>query len=287
MDIRQLLYFIEVAKQKSFTKAANTLHISQPALSKMVKSLEEELEIELIDRRSKHIELTDAGEIVFSQSQKVVHAFNDLHALLQDMTTLKKGKIKFGLPPLIGTVFFPKIIKGFQTLYPNVKIQLIEHGAKRVKQLVKEGELDFGIIMLPEEDNDFNIIPFATEELMLFVHTSHRLAAKEEVSILDVKDEPFILFTEDFTLHDRIIQECQNAGFQPNVSYESSQWDFISEMVEQDLGVTFFPKSITKKANPNTVKAIPIKDPIIPWNLGIILKKKNMFQMQLRRLLNI
>jgi len=273
MDIRQLSYFMEVAKLKSFTKASQSLHLSQPTLSKMVKSLEEELEVELLDRSARQIELTDAGEIVYEHAEKIFDILTDLTSHLYDMVNLKRGKIKIGLPPLIGIIFFPKIIKGFKELFPDITIELVEHGANKVKQMVEEGKLDFGVVMLPVDQELFNIIPFASEELMLFVHHSHHLAHKSEISINDIKEEPIILFSEDFTLHDRIIQECNHAGFLPKVSYESSQWDFISDMVAHNLGVTFFPQSIVRKINQDKVKAIPITDPKIPWSLGIILKK--------------
>jgi DNA-binding transcriptional LysR family regulator len=273
MDIRQLSYFMEVAKLKNFTKASQSLHLSQPALSKMIKGLEEELDVELLDRSSRQVELTDAGEIVFDQAEKIFALINDVSSRLYDMVNLKKGKIKIGLPPLIGIIYFPQIIKGFKELFPDVSIELFEHGANKVKQLVEEGEVDFGLVMLPVDHEVFDILPFTSEELMLFVHKAHPLASKFEVSINDVKEEPIILFSEDFTLHDRIIQECANAGFKPKVSYESSQWDFISDMVGNSLGVTFFPQSIARKINQDSIKAIPITTPKIPWSLAIILKK--------------
>lgn len=279
MDIRQLSYFMEVAKSKSFSKASQSLHLSQPTLSKMVKSLEEELEVELLDRSARHSELTDAGEIVFDHAEKIFDILTDLNSHLYDMINLKRGKIKIGLPPVIGVLFFQKIIKGFKELFPDITIELVEHGANKVKQMVEEGKLDFGVVMLPVDQELFNIIPLTSEELMLFVHHSHHLANKSEISINDIKEEPIILFSQDFTLHDRIIQECSYAGFSPKISYKSSQWDFISDMVEHNLGVTFFPQSIVRKINQDKIKAIPITTPKIPWSLGIILKKKNTFRM--------
>ncbi len=273
MDIRQLSYFVEVAIQKSFTKASHSLHLSQPTLSKMVKSLEEELNVELIDRSARQIELTDAGEIVLVQSQMILESLNDVSTHLYDLLNLKKGKIRIGIPPLIGVLFFPKIIKGFKELYPDIKINLIEHGANKVQQEVEDGLLDLGVVVLPVDHSKFEITPFIDEELTLFVHCSHPLATKQEIKVQDLQKEEFILFSEDFTLHDRIVQECIRAGFQPNVAYVSSQWDFISEMIGENLGISILPKSIAKKVNQETVKSVSLIDPAIPWQLGIIRKK--------------
>ncbi|MFP3471075.1 LysR substrate-binding domain-containing protein, partial [Micrococcus sp. SIMBA_144] len=96
---------------------------------------------------------------------------------------------------------------------------------------------------------------------------------KESVEMKELHDEDFILFSEDFALHDKIIDECRKAGFYPNIAYESSQWDFIGEMIGQNLGISIFPQSISKKVNQDVVKAIPTTNPTVPWNLGLITKK--------------
>ena len=204
MDIRHLTYFIEVAKQKSFTKASQVLCLSQPTLSKMVKNLEEALDVELLDRSTKKIVLTVAGEIVFEEGQKILNSFEDLSSLVNDMMNLKKGKLKIGVPPLIAVLYYPKIIRGFKELYPGITIQLIEKSADEVRQEVKDGTLDFGVALLPIE-GEFDVVPCIDEEMMLFVHHSHPLAAKEEVSLIELKDEPFVYFQENSKLRKLVI----------------------------------------------------------------------------------
>ncbi|WP_099355352.1 LysR family transcriptional regulator [Fredinandcohnia onubensis] len=272
MDTKQLYYFIEVAKQKSFTRAAQVLCLSQPTISKMVKNLEDELKMELIDRSAKRIELTVAGEIVFEEGKKILEKIDDLSSLLNDMMNLKKGKLKIGVPPLIGYLFFPKIIKGFRDLHPDISIQLVENGALKIKDAVKEGMLDLGVAPLPVDEDEFDVIPIVEEEMMLFVHASHPLATREKVSLVDIKDESVVHFQDDSTLYQQVLQECLKAGFRPNVTYQSTYWDFITEMVKQNLGVSIFPQSLAKRVDQSLIKAIPI-EPTIIWKIGIILKK--------------
>ena len=274
MDIRHLTYFIEVAKYKSFTKASKSLHLSQSTLSKVVKSLEEELNVELIDRSAKNIELTEAGEIVLAEGEMIMESLNDLSIHLYDLMNLKKGKIKIGIPPIIGFLFFPKIIKGFNNLYPDIKIKLFEDDSKKVKQEVRDGILDLGVVMLPVDEKEFDVVPFVNDELSLFVHHSHPLAQREKVEMKELQNETFILFKKDFGFHELIIQECVQAGFRPEIAYESSEWDFISGMIGENLGISIFPKPIAKKVDQDLIKAIPIVNPSIPWNLGFISKKK-------------
>lgn len=272
MDTKQLSYFIEVAKHKSFTQAAQILNLSQPTISKMVKNLEQELNVELIDRSAKQIELTVAGEIVFEEGQKILGAIDDLSSLLDDMVNLKKGKLKIGIPPLIGVLFFPKIIKGFRDLYPDISIQLVEQNATKLKGAVNEGLLDLGVAVLPVED-EFDIVPFVDEEMMLFVHYSNPLATRNQVSLEELKNETFVHFQDESTLYKQVIHECMQAGFRPHVAYQSTYWDFITEMVSQNIGISILPESVAKKVDQRIIKVIPIENPSISWKLGIISKK--------------
>lgn len=108
---------------------------------------------------------------------------------------------------------------------------------------------------------------------MLFVHPSHPLAHKKEIMIHEVKHERFILFSKDFTLHQRVIDECLKTGFHPKIMFESSQWDFISEMVSENLGIAILPETLSSRIDPTKIVGIPIVNPSIPWHLCIILKK--------------
>lgn len=272
MDIRQLIYFSEVAKQQSFTKAAAALHVTQPTLSKVVKLLETELNTTLLDRSQRKSVLTDAGEIVFERALSIIEMVNEVHIALEDLENLKKGHIKIGMPPLIGILFFPTILRKFQELYPNITISLDEIGANIVKERVYSNELDAGFVMLPAHEEDYELMPFTTEQVHLIVHKNNPLSNQSSIKITDLKNENMLLFSDDFTIHNRIIEECQNAGFEPNITFRSSQWDFIGQMVEHNLGISLFPESFAAKVNPELVKIIPI-NPIIPWEISFIVKK--------------
>ncbi|WP_195714228.1 cidABC operon transcriptional activator CidR [Paenibacillus sp. GM2] len=270
MDIRQMQYLVEVARHQSFTKAADTLFITQPTISKAIKSLEEELGVILFNRNGKKIELTDAGQIIVSQAQQIVGSFQNLTDELDDLRNLKRGHIRIGLPPMVGANFFPRVIGQFHERYPDITIQLFEDGAKKVEYDVANGSLDVGVVVLPATQEGLAVLPFLEEKLNLVVHPSHPLASRQEVSLNELVEASFVLFREDFTLHDRIIAECAKVGFQPHVIYESSQWDLISEMVAAGLGITLLPETICREVDQRRVKIISLVHPVIPWNLGVV-----------------
>jgi len=273
MDIRHLEYFLEVAKHKSFTKAGEALHITQPTISKMVRNIEDELGVALFDRSGKRVVLTDAGEVIYAQAKHIVMAFHNLSSELDDLRNLKKGHIRIGLPPMVGSRFFPQVIGKFREAYPDITVELVEVGAKRVEADIENGTLDIGVAVLPTKADIFHSFVFVRRQLKLLVHPTHPLAERNEVKLAELAQESFILFREDFALHDRIPAECIRVGFKPRVICESSQWDFISEMVAANLGIALLPETICAELDEEHVRVLSIVEPEIPWHLAIIWRK--------------
>ena len=273
MTLKQLTYFLEIAKMKNFTKAAANLYISQSALSKTVKAMESELGVQLIDRTVNHFKLTPEGEIFY---QKGLIAIKNIKSELEDLygsLGTEKGHITVGIPPVIGTAYFTSIIYKFRNMYPDVELKIIEAGANTIKKWVSEGEVDIGVVILPVSNDDFNVIPIVTAENVLLVNKNHPLAQYDEVSFKMLKDERFIALNSTFMLYDQIISLCRISGFEPNIVCESSQWDFITEMVVLDQGVSILPRPILKRYNSDKLKLISLKDPSFSWNIAIIFKK--------------
>jgi DNA-binding transcriptional LysR family regulator len=272
LELRQLTYFLEVAKHKSITKASEALHISQPALSKMIKSLEEELDMTLIIRTNKTSELTDGGFIVMEYAQKVLSQIEEMSIMLNDLTSLKRGSISIGLPPIIGSLYFPSVMAEFHKKYPNISINITEYGAAKVVKGVEESEFELGVAVLPVDENEFNIYPIVEDQMKLLIHHNHRLANRDVIYLHELKNEEFIFYHEDFALHDIMWKKFIAEGFEPKILFKSSQWDFMSEMVGANLGVTILPESICKRVENKQVKIINL-EPVTPWNLAVITKK--------------
>lgn len=273
MDIRQLEYFVQAARLNSFSRAAESLYITQPTISKMIRNLETELGADLFYREGKSIRLTDAGELLLVKAQNIVESFASLSSELDSLRNLKRGHIRIGLPPMVGASFFPAVIGEFHRKYPEVKIRLHEDGAKKVEDDVESGLLDIGAIVLPVDQTRFHSFTFVEEKLELLVPAGHRLDGARQVPLKELAEEEFVLFREDFALHDRIISECVKAGFQPKVIYESSQWDLISRMVAAGMGIALLPETICRDINRSQVTVIPLTEPVIPWQLGMIWRK--------------
>lgn len=284
MDILHLTYFIEVAKQLSFTKAAKLLHVSQPSISKMIHNLEEELEVTLIDRSARRIKLTDAGQALYERSIKIVDSLKDVARDLEDLTSGNKGHIRIGIPPMVQTSFFAIAIGEFKKKYPNIIIELVEVGSKAVEGLIEDGSIDVGVVVLPIKSKaKVSMFSFIKDPIWLIVYPEHSLAGRDVVNITDLKDEPIVMFRKDFALHDHIVEKCREYDFEPRVLCESSQWDFMVEIVAAKLGIALLPKLVCDKLAIDVIKALPIAQEISPWHLAVMWKQESYLSFAARK----
>ncbi|MDF2679579.1 MAG: LysR family transcriptional regulator [Brevibacillus sp.] len=273
MDIRQLQYFVEVAKQKSFTKAAHTLHVSQPSISKMMKALEEELGVVLLDRAERKMELTDAGELVYDHATKVLQLMDSLSSSIGEVRNMERGRVKMGMMPTVGSFLLPNVIALFKKNYPGIDIEMKEYSAKLLEIHVEQGSIDVGLTVLPADTEKFDVVPLQAEDLVAIVHREHWLAGRASVSLAELREEAFILFTEEYAIHDVVKQACVRSGFEPRVAYMSSLWDFVGELVATQLGISLVPRSIVRRLNNSELRIVDISAPVIDWQYALIYRK--------------
>ncbi len=264
--------FLEVTRTGNFTTASENLFITQPALSRIIKSLEDEIGAPLFIRTRKKLILTDAGRILKKHALKIENQLQQLDAELDKMFMQRKRQIRIGLPTITNSIFFSKLIASFHEEYPEVIFLLEEDGSKPVEEKVLNNLLDFGVVVLSEENENLDSIIFVNEKLKLVVSSSHRLAGKQEVSLQELKKEDFIMFDRDFVLRNLVINSCKEAGFQPKIISETSQLEFIQELVAYNIGITLLPESTCIELT-DDFKTITVTNPEIEWNLAMIWRK--------------
>nr|WP_263328552.1 LysR substrate-binding domain-containing protein [Neobacillus sp. Marseille-Q6967] len=155
----------------------------------------------LIIRTNKTSDITDDGKVVLEYAQKMASLVEEMSFTLNDMTNLSRGQINIGLPPFIGSLFFPRVMAKFHHAYPNIELYITEYGGARVVKSVEEGEFELGVAPLPIDEHVFNVYPIVEENMKLLVHKNHRLASSREVKAIDLKDEEFIFYHEEFALN--------------------------------------------------------------------------------------
>jgi DNA-binding transcriptional LysR family regulator len=285
MDIRQLHYFTEVARQRSFTKASEILHVSQPSISKMIKSLEQELGVVLLDRSERKLELTDAGVLVYEHAQKIMQMMDNLTSSIDELREVRRGQVRMGFLPTVGSYLFPTIIAGYKKEYPHIDIRMKEYSAKLLETQVEQGEIDLGVTVLPVDTELFAAVPLMEEDLVVIVDGEHWLASRESVDLSELKQESFILFTEEYAIHNVVRHACLQSGFEPSVAYMSSLWDFVGEMVAAQLGISVVPRAVAARLNNRRVRAVSISSPKIDWRYALIYRKDRYLSFAARQLI--
>lgn len=236
MDIKQISYFLAVAREKSFSKAAENLTVSQPTLSVAVKKLEEELGVQLFYSFNREQRLTDEGLRLMKGAKQIMEAYQQTVEGVQVMDRNTEGSFTLGLSPLFGACFFGDLLPGFSAAYPNIHIEIVEDGANRIDEKVVRGEVDLGVTLNTDQlTAAVEKRHFTTQRNVALLHESHPLANRESITVADLRDESFAIFNHNFILHRQIMTACHAAGFRPKFALLTSQWDFMVELVSKPM----------------------------------------------------
>ncbi len=288
MNLKHLSYFVDISKRESFTKAADDIYVSQSALSKSVKSLEQELNVTLIDRTSKSFNLTEEGRILYVEGEKLLQYIDERQDEIIEKIHRSRRRLRIGVPPVISTVYFSQLLFRFIKQYPNIELEISEVGANIVQDQINAGNIDIGVVILPIINTDnYHIIPAMSSDNALIVNKDHPLASRDEVDFKELEHEDFLILDRTYMLHDRIIKNCEIAGFYPHITTESSQWDFLAEMVAYNQGISILPVPIMKRFySSDRIKMIRLKEPEFPWNIAMIFKKEKLITAQMEEFIH-
>ncbi|WP_128895324.1 LysR family transcriptional regulator [Longirhabdus pacifica] len=250
MELRHMRYVLNIAEQKNFSRAAEQLHIAQPSLSQQLAKLESELGVTLFKRSTNRVELTPAGEVFIKRSEKILDLVLALTNELEDMSGMKKGKLTIGSLPITGSYILPKVLPSFQQRYPGIEINLVEEASSTLEQLLTQGKVDICLLTLPIQEPSLSYKPLITEEIYLALPEGHALHSHSEntlherVSIRKLKEEPFIVLKQGQGFRNITLSLCRQAGFEPNIVFESSNIETVQALVAAGMGIAFVPDMI-------------------------------------------
>jgi DNA-binding transcriptional LysR family regulator len=273
VDAQALRYFVEVARRQGFTRAGEALHVTQPAISKMVRALEDELGTPLLVRERRRVTLTEAGRLVYERAQGVLDALRTIEEEVVEIAAVERGRLRFGMTPIVGVTFFPPLLAEFHRAHPGILLELREDGSHHLEKLVAERELDVAAVVLPTDEKLFGTLPFVEDELVAVLPPAHPLSQRRSLALGDLRESPFVLYRPEFALHGQILEACRRSGFTPAVVSESSHWDFIVEMVAARIGVALLPRTIGRQLDERRVRTVRLREPAIPWKVALIWRR--------------
>jgi len=266
MNLRTLRAFVEVVRQGGFSQAAEVVCATQSSVSKAVKSLEEELDSVLLDRVGHRSTLTAAGEIVYRRALAMLAERDNLLVELDEFHGMKSGILRIGLPPVGSGALFAPLFAAFRSRYPEIDIQLVEHGSGRLRETLLAGDIDVAALLAPV-DPEFEYQEVRVEPLMVVMPKAHPLAKEKRIGLADLKEYPLILFEAGFALNPIILSACERRGFKPKISARSAQIDFIVELVAAGLGIGFLPRMLAKLHAHPAIQYVPLDEPQTEWHL--------------------
>ncbi|GAB1544771.1 LysR family transcriptional regulator [Scytonema sp. NUACC21] len=246
MELRHLRYFVTLAEELHFGRAAERLHIAQPPLSQQIRQLETELGFELFHRTKRSVQLTAAGEVFFAQAQQILEQVEQAIQMGRQTSRGEIGQLAIGFVSSAAYNILPDILRRFRTTVAKVRLELHELTTDQQLQWLAEGRIDIGFLRPPVEDTLFSTETIFREPLVVALPSGHSLANETQVSVRSLSCEHFILFPRKLApgLHDPIISLCQQAGFSPKVAQEASQMQTIVSLVAAQMGVAIVPASL-------------------------------------------
>lgn len=273
MDIRELRYFVQVAKDENYSTAASKLYISQPALSKVIRKIEEEVGFELFYTFQKRQKLTDQGAMLYDKALRVINEYDSIIECTRLEKNIYQGWVFLGFPVVAGSFYLCDIIAEFSKQYPGIHLSTSEKGTQRVINDVEGGALDVGFALAPVPEDKFDCTLLFRDTNYIVVSAEHPLASRKKVELADLNGQPFILHDADFAMHHEFKSACCRAGFYPNIIMRSAHWDFIVQMVRLNYGISILPQSIFNRYSFPGIALLEIDHPIKHSDLAMITKK--------------
>lgn len=278
MQPRRLHYFLVVAEELHFTRAAQRLHVAQPALTNQIKRMEEELGVALFERVGRRVELTVTGGLLVGEAQRILSQLERTQSLIQQAGRGEVGQLRLGFTPSAVTGVLSSILARFREGYPAVELFLHEMRADELVDQLESNWLDVSFLYLPFDDERFRCMSVGRDPLVIALPHTHRLAAAPRVGIKDLAREPFILPARHRRmpgLYGRVMELCRQAGFVPE-AIQKDVWlmQTIVSLVGSGLGVALVPDSLRKVYSEGVeYKEIADLEPTV--EMGVIWSERN------------
>jgi len=260
MELRHLKYFLAVAEELNFTKAAEKLFISQPPLSRQIKELEEELNAQLFERNNKKVLLTEAGKYFRKEAVDLFRSLERITLKTQKIAQNKSGDFRIGYTSSTFSVVISKLIQHLSALYPYVAFKLYE--VSTVKQIadLEQGKLDLGILRAPMTSTQLKSDLWFRDTYSI-VYNKKIVQIQSEKEIKKLENEVFVFFNKDSAPHyyNSLLEICSGYGFSPNVVHESNNIVSIIQLIKNGLGISIVPSSLSKNYESEDIGFLELK----------------------------
>jgi len=271
VELRQLQYFVKVARLQHVTRAAEELHVAQSAVSRQIHRLEEELGVRLFMQKGRNVHLTPVGQLFLRRAETLLTDLERSVMEIREFLDPEAGEIRLGFPHSLGYQLVPHVVAAFRKKHPNVKFRFRQGMYASLIRDVIDGEVDLAFISPnPEHNDQVTGEVVLTEELFAILPDNHPLALEDSIELTQLKDEPFVLFSPGYSLRPIVWDACRDAGFTPKIAFEGEETDTIRGLVAAGMGVSLLPEMALYKTSTMMPAVVKLSRPFVTRTIGLI-----------------
>ena len=272
-ELQDIRSFVKIAELGSFHEAADALHLSQPALSRRIKKLEDGLGTPLLERTTRRVGLTSVGRDFLPKARRLLDDFEDSILSIRELAERQTGQVTLACIPTAAFYFLPSVIRQYNEQYPKIRIRLLDLSANDGLEAVLRGEADFGINMLSGQHPDIEFVPLVQEQFVLACRRDHELAGRPSISWAELVEHRLIgvgRLSGNRVLLDHALSA---RGIRPKWFYEVQHLSTSLGMVEAGLGVSAMPSLAMPDADHPTLVSVPLSDPEVTRTQGLVSRR--------------
>jgi LysR family hydrogen peroxide-inducible transcriptional activator len=264
-----------VDEERHFHKAAERCFVSQPTLSGQLKKLEDELGVMLVERTRRQVAMTDVGAAVAQQARIILAEVKAVKEIVQSFDDPMAGELHVGLIPTLAPYLLPRIMPGIRAQYPKLKLWLHEYQTSVLLEQLRRAELDFLILALPVDTDEFTEIHLFNEPFQLAVPKDEELAQQPMIALAELSKREMLLLEEGHCLRGQALDVCFMAGATENVGFHASSLETLRQMVAEGMGITLMPELAipSRQSETDTIRYLPFTDPRPSRQIGMLYRK--------------
>jgi DNA-binding transcriptional LysR family regulator len=288
INFHHLKIFYSVAKRMSYTKAAEDLFISQPAVTNQIRAFEEQLRLKLFERKPRKILLTEEGKILYEYARRLFDLETEIESVVNDLKGLNAGVMSLGTSRIYSHTFLHLLISYFHRLYPNIVVKVDEAGSLDIVQRLLNFQNEMVICAKVEENPDVCFIPFCREDLLVVLPVGHPLTRKKNLSIKDLADEKIILRGKGSASRYLVKRLFEKSGISPQIHTEANNTELIKNMVQRGEGISFLSRiAVSRDISEGKLAAISLEEDQVILDINIAYLKNHVLSPPAAVFLNV
>ncbi len=288
MNLNHLRVFYESACTLNFSRAAERLYISQPAVSSQIRQLEEMLKLKLFNRIGNKVYLTESGKVLLDYAQKIFTLEHEAKKVLNEIKETRKGTLRIGTTKTYARYLMPNYISTFHELYPEVCIHLSEGSSTEMMQSLFNMKNEFAIVASTDYPKFLNSIAFGHEEILLVASPDHLLARRSPITTKELANIPLVMREEGSVTRQIVMEMLRNINLSPIILFEASNLEFIKELLLRGEGASFIVRSaVEKELSQGILKEIKISDITLSMETNIVFLDEKRLSKIARAFINV